>query len=410
MKTIFYRIVLLIDGMALALVGLALVDFLFHPLAPDSTFNSPIFRAVVMLVLTPLTLLVGFLIMRRVPGNVVGPLLIAWSGSVVYNAVREGIGPVPFALFSYYNIAYGWLALFLMMLHFPNGKIHPASWTPWIYRLLGINVVYVNLIFFSFATFQIPSQMANPFYIPALVKQADLILRLGFLGFVPLLVLALVSPVLRYRQGSHLERQQIKWLALFAVVIIPYTILGLILFPLLTGGDVMNPGDNLFGIFFFIIVGLFPAIAIGVAVLRHRLWDIDIIIHRTLVYSILTVSLTVVFFGSVALLQSLFTTVIGHQSPAAIVISTLAIAVLVTPLRRGIQERIDRRFYRHKYDAEQVLANCGMTLRDEADLERLTDSILGVVEETMQPTKASLWVRKADFVPRENLLSREENH
>ena len=99
MKTIFHRIVLLIDGVALALIGLALVDFLLHPLAPDPTFNSPVFRAVVMLVLTPLTLLVGFLIIRRVPGNVVGPLLIAWSGSVVYSSVREGIGPVPFAIF-----------------------------------------------------------------------------------------------------------------------------------------------------------------------------------------------------------------------------------------------------------------------------------------------------------------------
>jgi hypothetical protein len=155
-------------------------------------------------------------------------------------------------------------------------------------------------------------------------------------------------------------------------------------------------GNNLFGIFFYIFTGLFPPIAIGVAVLRHRLWDIDIIIHRTLVYSILTVSLTVVFFGSVALLQSLFTTVIGHQSPAAIMLSTLAIVLLFTPLRRGIQERIDHRFYRHKYDAEQVLADFGTTLRDEADLESLTNSILGVIEETMQPTHLSLWLRKAD--------------
>jgi hypothetical protein len=183
MKTIFYRIILLIDGVALALIGLALVDFLLHPLASDPTFNSPVFRAVVMLVLTPLTLLVGFLITRRVPGNVVGPLLIAWSGAVVYSSVREGIGPVPFGLFFYYNMVYGWLALFVMMLHFPNGEIYPARWAIWIYCLLGINAVYVNLIFISYATFQIPSHMANPFYLPVLEDQADLILRLGFLIF-----------------------------------------------------------------------------------------------------------------------------------------------------------------------------------------------------------------------------------
>jgi len=407
MKTIFHRIVLLIDGVALALIGLALVDFLLHPLAPDPTFNSPVFRAVVMLVLTPLTLLVGFLIIRRVPGNVVGPLLIAWSGSVVYSSVREGIGPVPYAIFSYYNMVYGWLALFVMMLHFPNGEIYPARLAPWIYCLLGINVVYVNLIFFSYATFQIPSRMANPFYLPALEEQADLILRLGFLIFFPLLVLALVTPVLRYRRGSHLERQQIKSLELFAVIIVPFTILVLILYPLLTGSEVMNPGNNLFGMLFFIITYSFPPVAIGVAVLRHRLWDIDILIHRTLVYSILTVSLTVVFFGSVALLQSLFTTVIGHQSPAAIVLSTLAIAALFTPLRRGIQARIDRRFFRHKYDAEQVLADFGTTLRDEADLDSLANSILGVVEETMQPTQISLWLRKAGPQISERQLPRE---
>jgi hypothetical protein len=185
-------------------------------------------------------------------------------------------------------------------------------------------------------------------------------------------------------------------------VIVPFTILVLILYPLLTGNEVMNPGDNLFGMLFFTITYSFPPVAIGVAVLRHRLWDIDIIIHRTLVYSILTVSLTVLFFGSVALLQSLFTTVIGHQSPAAIVLSTLAIAMLFTPLRRGIQERIDRRFYRHKYDAEQVLADFGTTLRDEADLDSLTNSILGVVGETMQPTQVSLWLCKADSNPKEN--------
>jgi hypothetical protein len=112
MKTVFNRIVLLLDGVALALVGLALVDFLLHPLAPDPTFNSPILRAVVMLVLTPFTLLVGLLILRRVPGNVVGPLLIAWSGSVVYNSVREGIGTVPFCIIfiTTWHLA-GWLFL-----------------------------------------------------------------------------------------------------------------------------------------------------------------------------------------------------------------------------------------------------------------------------------------------------------
>ena len=104
MKTLFDRIVFLLNGVALGLVGLAFVDFLLHPLAPDYNFDSTIYRMVSILVLTPLTLLVGFLIIRRVPGNVVGPLLILWSGTVAYGSVRIGIGPVPFALFYYYSL------------------------------------------------------------------------------------------------------------------------------------------------------------------------------------------------------------------------------------------------------------------------------------------------------------------
>jgi hypothetical protein len=249
--------------------------------------------------------------------------------------------------------------------------------------------------------------MANPFYLPALGKQADLILRLGLLFFSPILVLALVSPVLRYRKGSPRERQQIKWLALFAGFTVLYTLLGLIAYPLLTGGPVMNPGNGLSAVFFYLITGLFPPLAIGVAVLRHRLWDIDLLIRRTVVYSFLTVILTLVYFGSVVVLQTLFTTVIGHQSPAAIVLSTLAIAALFTPLRRRIQTFIDRRFYRQKYNAEKVLTAFSTTLREEVDLDSLTNSIQGVVKETMQPAHVSLWLRDVNFRPGERQL--EEN-
>jgi hypothetical protein len=139
MKAIFERVVLLLNGVALALVGLAFADFLLHPLAADFTYHSILFRAASMLVLTPLTLLVGFLIIRRVPGNVVGPLLILWSGTVAYGAIRKEIGLVPFALFAFYEITIGWFALFLMVLHFPDGKIYPPVAAPWIYRLGGIS-------------------------------------------------------------------------------------------------------------------------------------------------------------------------------------------------------------------------------------------------------------------------------
>jgi hypothetical protein len=218
--------------------------------------------------------------------------------------------------------------------------------------------------------------------------------------------MALVSPVLRYRKGSPRERQQIKWLALFAGFFVLYTLLGLIAYPLLTGGKVMNPGTGLFAVFFYLTTGLFPPLSIGVAVLRYRLWDIDILIRRTLVYSTLTVVLTLIYFGSVVLLQGLFQLITSqNQPPVATVISTLTIAALFIPIRRRIQTFIDRRFYRQKYNAERVLAAFSSTLRDEVELEHLTNSILGVARETMQPEHASLWLREVNLQPRGQRVS-----
>lgn len=397
MKRLFDRIVLILNGVALTLVGIALVDFILHPWAGDYTFNSPAFRALAILVLTPFTLLVGFLIIRRVPGNIVGPLLIVWSGTVAYGSIREDIAPVLLSVFYYYDLVFGWLAMFLMILHFPNGEIHPPGAGRWIYRLLGFNIFINSFIFLSTDPLQIPSQMSNPFFLPVLQEYAQFILVAGLLLFIPILVLALISPVLRFRRGNPLERQQIKWLALFAGVNAIYVLLGLIAYPLLTGGEVMNPGTGTFGFLFYTVNGLLPPAAIGISILRYHLWDIDLFIRRTLVYSILTVTLTLVYFGSVAVLQELFQRLTGEsQSSIVTVLSTLAIAALFTPLRRYIQERIDRRFYRRKYNAERVLAAFSASLRDKVDMDSLEKSILEVVKETMQPASSTLWLHLSD--------------
>jgi hypothetical protein len=140
-------------------------------------------------------------------------------------------------------------------------------------------------------------------------------------------------------------------------------------------------------------------IAIGFAILRHKLYDIDIIIRRTLIYTVLTTILGVVYFGGIVLTQQVFRALTGQSSELAIVVSTLLIAALFAPLRRRVQDVIDRRLYRKKYDAEKVLADFQKNLRDEVDMETLKANLIGVLDDTMQPTKIALWVKESPKSP-----------
>lgn len=401
-KPLFWHAVLLLAGVALALAGLALADFLLHPLAADATSGSALVRAVVVLVLTPLNLLAGLLIIRRVPGNIVGPLLIVWTGTVAYFGVRDDLSPWLFALYYWFDQSFGWLALFLMLLHFPDGTLYPARAARWFYPYVALNVILGQLRFLSLETLQVSAQIANPYHLPALQPYQGLFLTLAVLTIAIIVVLALALPALRYRQGSHRERQQIKWLVFFGLANALYVILGLIALPLLTGGPAMDAGAGPFAAFMNLGAGLYPPLGIAVAVLRYRLWDIDVIIRRTLVYSLLTALLSLVYFGSVLLFQELFQLLTSQtQSPLATVLSTLLMAALFTSFRRRIQDFIDRRFYRRKYDRDRVLAAFSVTLREEVSLDRLTGSVLGLVQDTLQPEHISLWVRDVDRRPKQ---------
>jgi hypothetical protein len=369
MKAMFDRVVHVLIWVALFLCGLALVDFFLHPLASDFTYHSIVYRAVSILLLTPITLLVAF------------------------SSIRREIEPLVFTLFAFYEITVGWFALFLLVLHFPDGKIYPPSAARWVYRLAVISIFLNMIIFFSNAS--LSAGLANIFTIPALQKYNELMSLSSVLIFFPVIVLVLVSPVLRYRKGSHLERQQIKWLALFGGLMVIGTILGFVVYPLITGGHLFSRGNNLFSLIFFSSMSLLPPLTIGIAVLRYHLWDIDVIIRKTLIYGALTATLALIFFGGVVLLQQAIGGISGTQgSPVAIVISTLLIAALVSPLRRRIQNDIDRRFFRKKYDATRTLEAFSMQVRDDVNLEQLTAHLLAVVEETMQPEIVGLWLRQ----------------
>src|SRR5215469_4791918 len=259
---------------------------------------------------------------------------------------------------------------------FPNGRFVPR-WTGWL---------VVGWVVYSVVNYFFPN---SPLGKSWLIK----------LLFLCLLVSLLVAQVYRYRRiSSQLERQQTKWVS-FGVSI------GLVGFSLVI---VLYYSNLLLSIFQFgprydLIAGtavyvfmLFIPLSIAFAILRSRLWEIDIIINRTLVYGTLTASLALVYVGLVIALQFLLRGLTGQASAIAIVASTLAIAALFQPLRKRIQQVIDRRFYRRKYDAARTLAAFSATLRNEVDLGQLSEHLITVVQETMRPEHVSLWLRQPD--------------
>ena len=216
--------------------------------------------------------------------------------------------------------------------------------------------------------------------------------------FVACILASAVSLILRYRRSGGEVRERIKWIALAGslVGLLLSTVLGLIIVAEGMRGSGGSTPLWLQGLLFVKLLSFAGVpVAIGFAVLRYRLYDIDLLINRTLVYGSLTVSLAVVYFGGVTVTQAIFRALTSQeeQPQLAVVVSTLVIAALFNPLRRRIQSFIDRRFYRRRYDAAKTLGAFSAKLRDETDLDALSDDLMGVVRETMQPAHVSLWLR-----------------
>jgi hypothetical protein len=275
----------------------------------------------------------------------------------------------------------GLASLISLLYLFPDGRFVPA----WTRSLAGLAYLLAPATTMGF--------VFNPdlsYHSSALIT----ILPLGVLNFGGML-----SQVYRYRRVSlpH-QRQQTKWVML-SILLMSIGILLVVVMILVFLSDIRSNANRLLFLALslplnVLAVALIP-LSISFAVLRYRLWDIDLIIRRTLVYSLLSASLAMVYLSSVLLLQTLVSSFLDLSQPVVTVTSTLAVAALFTPLRRRIQRLIDRRFYRQKYDADQVLARFNMAVRDEVDLDQLREHILQGVEETVQPTQAWLWLREA---------------
>ena len=343
--------------------------------------------------------IVGAIVLAYRPGNATGRLLVVvgfgvtttfFSAGYTDYASITGHALPGFAFMDWLgnviwpqNIAFG----MLLALLFPTGHLPSPRWR-WL-LWAGVAGMALNALSSAFMPGVFSGETTvNPFGVPAL---GPLLSILGLLSnaLVALLGLgALLAVLVRFWRSRGIERQQMKWFALGTAVLVIAIALNLLLVP-----DDNNGAQLGFAIGF----GVLP-FSIGAAVLRARLYDIDIIINRALVYGLLTASLAVVYFGLVLGFQFVVTHRVGGlgaqaQQPIVIVLSTLLIAALFTPLRTRIQRLIDRRFYRRKYDSARTLARFGQTLRTEVEIEPLCDHLVSAVEETMQPESVMLWIR-----------------
>jgi hypothetical protein len=348
----------------------------------------------------------GALLVSRQPRHPVGwvwlviPLIVAldnlsWGYAYYGTFTRPGSLPgVNLAIIWNYwtGRSVGLIPLTVLFLVFPTGR--PLSrrwgWLAWI--AAGSMAVYMPLAAvapFPISYFPFPLDVLGA---SQAVKTWVSPLR-WLSAVIPVLctLLATVSLGVRLRRSRGIERQQLKWFVYAAAFFIPGTFLIIV-----SGLQQAVPQNLLFaiGVIMTLLSISGMAVASAIAILRYRLWDIDLIIRRTVVYGALTATLVFVYLASIVLLQDVFVVLTGQQSAVAVVISTLLITALFNPLRRRIQNDIDRRFYRRRYDAERTLEAFAAELRQEVDLDQISHSLLAIAAESMQPEHASLWLRE----------------
>ncbi len=376
--------------------AIALVDWFMHPLAP-SPYNAfggnPAFRAFALFVGAPVVAILGALILKKQRQNVVGLLLLSWAGGFASEGISVAIPPVLYNLISL-PIAAWWTAFVLAPFYFPDGHAYPRWLSPILPAIMVLALIWGALSMLAPVQLDYAGAPANPFFVPGVQAFFPWVTNFYVASLLPLVIGVFVSPLLRYRRADSVQRQQIKWFAWWSMIVFtPYLVLYFATTTTYQERSAAPPWlQAVLGVYVGLI-GFFPPIIIAYSILRYRLFDIDIIIRKTLQYTAVTALLALIYFGSVLLLQRLFSSATGQSSPLTLVLSTLLIAAIFAPLRRRIQDAIDRRFYRKKYDAQQVLAQFARTARDETDMDALLAELERVIQETLQPEGVNVWLR-----------------
>ena len=385
-------VALLAGGVSLAFVARSFGTEL--QLTPESEADPT--GAIVKLVTLLTFSVVGAIIASRQPRNALGWIfcgigLVVGLGSftggyaeyqIAGDSTPGSLGETAAWFSSWTWILWVYVPATFLLLLFPNGRPPSPRWrsVAWC-AALGI-IGFIAGVALQPGPLEGYPQITNPYGVDSPI------LMVGVVGAIVggvSMVASAVSLIVRMRQAGTVERQQIKWLAYGGAVVIGAIFVAGVIAIWSTPISYTVIGFSLLGLPIFT----------GIAIVRHRLYDIDVVINRTLVYGSLTATLVLIYFGGVASTQALFRAVTGQeqQPQLAIVVSTLAIAALFDPLRRRIQSFIDRRFYRRKYDAQKTLDAFSSRLRDETDLDALSGDLEGVVRETMQPAYVSLWLR-----------------
>jgi hypothetical protein len=379
----------------LTVLAMALMLYLTSLNEPSSSFRDMVVLSLLLLAFST----VGALVASRRPENPIGWLFC--SGALVWILGELALEYAVYALitapgalpagawmmwFGTWARGIGWfLIVAFLLLLFPTGRLPSPRWRLVLWGAIGYMGMFTLVVWLSPV---LPDTrlafVHNPLGLE--IEIVNVLVELLYLTIPLLLVAGGMAVIVRFRRSRGDERQQLKWFA-YAVGVMVVTFA--IWFSLEVAGFVA------IGSLTFIVPLAGLPIAAGVAILKYRLYDIDLIINRTLVYGALTVMLALVYLGGVATTQTIFRVLTGQeqQPQLVVVVSTLVIAALVNPLRRRIQAFIDRRFYRKKYDAAKTLEAFSSKLREETDLDALNAELVGVVRETMQPAHVALWLR-----------------